>query len=83
MDRIFMRKLILIILGLLFIPIIIVLIFVAIPLLIIFSIFLRMFVPRRRRTVPGRAPPPSGKVDRHDDVYDIECEVVDEEDSRK
>jgi len=77
-----MKKLILIILGLLFIPVILVVIFIAIPLFLIFLMFLRIFGLRRRKTASARPPTP-GKVSRHEDVYDIECEVVDEEDSKK
>ena len=77
-----MKKLILIVLGLLFIPVILVVIFVAIPLFLIFLMFLRLFVPRRRKAGTGRTPP-SGKVRRHEDVYDIECEVMDEEEPKK
>ncbi|HCE42285.1 MAG TPA: hypothetical protein DET40_01900 [Lentisphaeria bacterium] len=78
-----MKKLIYLILGLLFIPVILVIIFVAIPLFLLFLMFLRIFTRRRRKPAPGRPPPPSRNVSRQDDVYDIECEVVDEEDPKK
>ncbi|HBC88938.1 MAG TPA: hypothetical protein DCZ94_18505 [Lentisphaeria bacterium] len=79
-----MRKLVYFILGLIFIPIIVLIIFIVIPLFLLFLLFLRMFASRRRRTAP-RNPPPRNQqeVRPSDDIYDIDCEVVDEKDSKK
>jgi len=76
-----MKKLVYIILGLIFIPLIIAFIFIAIPLFLLFLLFLRMFTGGRSRTSSRSSPPPRQRtaVPPSDDIYDVECEVVDDE----
>lgn len=76
-----MKKLVLLLFGLVVVPVIILLVLVAIPLFILFLLFLRMFSFGRRRAVPRNSQSRRHRTSAasHDgEVYDVECEVVDD-----
>ncbi|GEM_PF-5719559 len=77
-----MKKFIYFMLGLILVPLFILFIIIAIPLFILFLLFLRIFTFRRHRTISSRQPP-ERTVNASEDIYDIECEVVDEKDQKK
>ncbi len=78
-----MRKLIYLIVGLLFIPFIVAVVIVAIPLFILFMLLFKVLFAFRKRKPAQNSPRPSRTVSSDPDVYDIECEVVDDKDSKK
>jgi hypothetical protein len=74
-----MKKLIYLLLGILFFPVIIFIIVVAIPLFLLFLLFLKMLTFRLPRRAPRPQPSQSRKIHQSDEVVDIECEVIDDD----